>query len=92
MIMGKGSPSIFVVGLGIGIIQQRLAEEKAYLEHLDLERVHRGDPSFNKTIEERIIWGELLELEFRRWTSRSSAFVRRADLSVPARQRCARTS
>lgn len=63
MIMEKGSPSIFVVGLGIGIIQQRLAEEKAYLEHLDLERVHRGDPSFNKTIEERIIWGELLELE-----------------------------
>ena len=56
MIMEKGSLSIFVVGLGIGIVQQRLAEEKAYLEHLDLER---GDPSFNKTIEERIIWGEL---------------------------------
>jgi len=64
MIMDKGSSSNFVVGLGIGgIIQQRLAEEKAYLKHLDLERVHRGDPSFNKTIEERIIWGELLELE-----------------------------
>lgn len=63
MIMEKGSPSNFVVGLGIGIVQQRLAEEKAYLEHLDLERVHRGDPSFNRAIEERIIWGELLELE-----------------------------
>ena len=33
-----------------------------FLHHF-LERVHRGDPSFNKTIEERIIWGELLELE-----------------------------
>ena len=42
--MDKGSSSNFLVGLGIGIIQQRLAEEKAYLEHLDLERVHRGDP------------------------------------------------
>ena len=47
MIMDKGSSSNFLVGLGIGIIQQRLAEEKAYLEHLDLERVHRGDPSFS---------------------------------------------
>lgn len=43
--------------------QQRLVEEKARLEDLDAERERRGDSSFGKTTEDRIVWGELLELE-----------------------------
>jgi hypothetical protein len=42
---------------------QRLAEEKASLEHLDAERAYRGDPGFGKTTEHRILWNELLDLE-----------------------------
>jgi len=42
---------------------QRLAEEKACLEHLDAERACRGDSGFGKTTEDRIVWGELLDLE-----------------------------
>jgi len=44
-------------------IRQRMAEEKAWLEHLDTERERRGDSGFGKTTEDRIVWGELLELE-----------------------------
>ena len=44
-------------------IWQRLAEEKACLEHLDAERECRGDSAFGKSTEDRIVWGELLELE-----------------------------
>jgi hypothetical protein len=42
---------------------QRLAEEKTCLEHLDAERAYRGDSGFGKTTEDRIVWGELLDLE-----------------------------
>jgi hypothetical protein len=44
-------------------IRQRLAEGQAELERLDAERRRRRDPRIGKTVEERIIWGELLELE-----------------------------
>jgi hypothetical protein len=43
--------------------QNRLAEEKASLDRLDREREHRGDPSFGRPTEDRIVWGELLDLE-----------------------------
>ena len=42
---------------------QRLAEEKACLEHLDAERAYRGDSGFGKATEDRIVWRELLDLE-----------------------------
>lgn len=42
---------------------QRLAEEKVRLEHLDAERTYRGDSGFGKATEDRIVWGELLDLE-----------------------------
>ena len=42
---------------------KRLAEEQACLEHLDAERAYRGDSGFGKTTEDRIVWGELLDLE-----------------------------
>jgi hypothetical protein len=45
------------------MIKQRLAEEKSLLDHLDCEREYRGDSSFRKTAEDRIVWGELLDLE-----------------------------
>ena len=44
-------------------IRRRLNEEAAYLEHLDSEREQRGDSLFGKTAEDRIVWGELIELE-----------------------------
>ncbi|MBZ5626280.1 MAG: hypothetical protein LAQ69_47490 [Acidobacteriia bacterium] len=44
-------------------ICQRLDEGKARLEHLDTERTRRGDSGFGKTTEDRIVWGELLDLE-----------------------------
>lgn len=44
-------------------IRCRLAEEKACLERLDAEREYRGDSDFGKSNEDRIVWGELLELE-----------------------------
>jgi len=42
---------------------QRLSEEKACLEHLDAERAYRRDSGFGKTTEDRVVWGELLDLE-----------------------------
>jgi hypothetical protein len=44
-------------------IRERLAERTARLNDLDAERERCGDPGFGKTIEHRVIWGELLELE-----------------------------
>jgi hypothetical protein len=44
-------------------IRQRLAEEQGRLARLDAERERRGDSGFGKATEDRIVWGELLELE-----------------------------
>jgi hypothetical protein len=44
-------------------IRRRLSEGQAALERLDAERQRRGDPRLGKTAEDRIVWGELLELE-----------------------------
>lgn len=43
--------------------RQRLAEAVARLERLDAKRERRGDSRFGRTAENRIIWGELIELE-----------------------------
>jgi len=42
---------------------QRLSEGMLCLERLDAERTRRDDPLFGRSTEDRIIWGELLELE-----------------------------
>lgn len=60
-------------------IRQRLAEEKSCLEHLDAERAHQGDSGFGKTTEERIIWGELLELELQDIDEQVSRIAQAAD-------------
>ncbi|HZT32277.1 MAG TPA: hypothetical protein VFA33_20485 [Bryobacteraceae bacterium] len=44
-------------------IYERLAEGRARLQRLDLERSLSGDPLFGKAIEQRIVWRELLDLE-----------------------------
>ena len=44
-------------------LQERLAKAMAYLERLDAERISHGDPNLGRSIEERIIWRELLDLE-----------------------------
>lgn len=41
----------------------RLAEEKARLDCLDEQRESRNDRGFEKLTEQRIVWGELLDLE-----------------------------
>jgi hypothetical protein len=48
---------------GASAIRHRLKEGEALLERLDAERESRGNPSFGKACEERVVWGELLELE-----------------------------
>ena len=42
---------------------QRLVRGFSRLQDIQLVRNHRQDPHFGKTLEERIIWRELLELE-----------------------------
>lgn len=59
-------------------ISRRLAEEKARLEKLDAEREYRGDAGFGKTTEERIVWGELLELELQDIDEQVSRICRHA--------------
>jgi hypothetical protein len=44
-------------------LRERLAEGKVSLERLDADRERRGDSEFGKTTEDRIVWGELIELE-----------------------------
>lgn len=44
-------------------IRRRLTEEMTSLEHFDAERERRSDSRFGKTTEDRIVWGELIELE-----------------------------
>jgi hypothetical protein len=43
--------------------RQRLSTAFARLQNIQLVRNHRGDPSFGKSAEDRLIWRELLELE-----------------------------
>ena len=45
------------------LLQERLAQAVAYLERLDVERSSHGNPNLGRSIEERIIWRELLDLE-----------------------------
>ena len=44
-------------------IHERLAEARCHLQCLDRVRSFTGDPRFGKTIEQRIVWRELLDLE-----------------------------
>jgi hypothetical protein len=52
--------------------RQRLSQGQAELERLESERRRRGDPRLGKSVEDRIIWGELLELEIQNIDERVS--------------------
>ena len=43
--------------------EERLALAAAFLERLADDRVRSGDPHLDKSLEKRIIWRELLDLE-----------------------------
>jgi hypothetical protein len=58
---------------------QRLAKEKVLLEDLDRERAHRRNSAFGKAAEERIVWGELLDLEIQDIDERLERICREAD-------------
>ncbi len=47
----------------ISTTYERLGEARVRLECLDLERSLSGDPLLGKSIEQRIVWRELLDLE-----------------------------
>ncbi len=47
----------------LSVIRRRLAEENVVLAKLDAERERLHDSHFGTTAEQRIVWGELLELE-----------------------------
>jgi hypothetical protein len=53
-------------------IRKRLSEGEAELDRLAGERRRRGDPHFGKAVEDRIVWGELLELELQEIDERVS--------------------
>ncbi len=44
-------------------IGERLAAEFAFLEEIEFQRNFRGDPTYRKSTEERIVWRELFDLE-----------------------------
>jgi len=62
-------------------IRLRLAEEMTLLERLDAERERRADPGFGRTIEDRIVWGELIELELEEIDEQGSRIWRAAGQS-----------
>ena len=43
--------------------RQRLAQSFSRLQNIQLVRNHRQDPHFEQSVEERIVWRELLDLE-----------------------------
>jgi hypothetical protein len=47
-------------------IQKRPVEAFSCLERLESERAYRQDPVFGSFLEQRIVWRELLELEFQK--------------------------
>ena len=67
---------------------QRLAEEKACLEHMAVERECRGNAGFGKTTEYRIVWKELLDLELQDIDEQVAALVKRLEIEHhPPRRR-----
>lgn len=63
------------------LLRRRLAEEKECLDRLDAERQCRRDSGLAKVAEERIVWGELLELELQDIDEQISRISRQAGRS-----------
>ena len=56
-------PALPHVRIGSFPTHERLMRGFSCLQNIQLVRNHRQDPHFGITVEERIIWRELLELE-----------------------------
>lgn len=44
-------------------VRMRLADAYIRLQHIEVARAEGNDPQYAKTLEDRIIWRELLDLE-----------------------------
>ena len=64
-------------------MHKRLAKAAACLERLDEERIVLSDPNLGKTIEERIIWRELLDLELQEFDEQIERLTDVAHSLVP---------
>lgn len=62
------------------ILRQRIAEEAACLERLYQERISTGDSGHGRNTEDRIVWGELLDLELQDIDEQVERICRSADL------------
>jgi hypothetical protein len=71
---------------------KRLSEQKARLDRLAAERRQRGDSVFGKTTEDRIVWGELLDLELQDIDEQLTRICRTTDEVPPAGVRVHRKS
>ena len=69
-------------------IRVRLAEEKACLERLDSERRRLGNTRVGKAAEDRIVWGELLELELQDIDEQVNRLCREADREAGGQRSC----
>jgi hypothetical protein len=67
------------------MIHERLVKGREYLERLDQERTSRGEPLLGKSIEERIIWRELLDLELQEFDEQIERICHAADHLLPGR-------
>lgn len=67
------------------IIHERLVKGRDYLQRLDQERISRGEPLLGKSIEERIIWRELLDLELQEFDEQIERTCQAADSLLPER-------
>jgi hypothetical protein len=65
-------------------VRDRLKAARAALEHIDLKRSLRGDPNIDRTLEDRIVWRELFDLELQNLDEQI------ARMSESARSLCAR--
>ena len=67
--------------------RRRLAESMARMERLDAERERRGDSRYGKTIENGIIWSELIELEMQEIDEQVSRICSSAGRPAPSNPR-----
>jgi len=65
-------------------IRHRLMEGVVSLERLDAERELRGDSRFGKTLEDRIIWDQLIDLELEEIDEQLGRIRRSAGRDTPA--------
>ncbi len=71
---------------GPATAHQRLADEKACLDYLDQERSRVGDLNFGRTLEDKTIWRELLDLELQEADERIERIREAAERMLTSRK------